>query len=49
MRIPCLEPAIVLDAILDAECLASPANKATTDAVEVGYKVEQVADGCFDE
>jgi hypothetical protein len=46
-RIPCLEPAIVLDAVSEAECLASPANETT--AVEVSYKVEQVADGCFDE
>jgi hypothetical protein len=46
-RIPCLEPAIVLDAVSEAESLASPANETT--AVEVSYKVEQVADWCFDE
>jgi hypothetical protein len=49
MRIPCLEPAIVLDAVSDAECLATPANETTAEEIEVGYEVEQVADGCFDE
>ena len=33
-RIPCLEPAIVLDAVSEAECFASPANETTAEKIE---------------
>ena len=44
-----LKPAVVLDAVLQTECLATPTHEAIAQEVEVGEEVEDVAKWGFDE